>query len=233
VVQLYLAILLSLRGDPTAAPMETAGLAALRDNEDPQFRAGLALLDAIQAAAAGQLADALRHLRALLEHVPAIGVSTEFAILGWPFAVRVGQQLGDLAFVGEVWAMLDAYPVGHVPPLLRAERKLAEARRRAADGAPDADAALEAAVAELRAFASPYNLGQALLDRAEYLTAIGSLDEAELLRDEARDIADRLGAVSLRERADADAGAGAGAGAQRTAPPGLSLPGGMAGAGSR
>jgi hypothetical protein len=80
-------------------------------------------------------------------------------------------------------------------------------------------------------------LGQALLDRAEYLTAIGSLDEAELLRDEARDIADRLGAVSLRERADADAdagaGAGAGAGAQRTAPPGLSLPGGMAGAGSR
>jgi hypothetical protein len=87
--------------------------------------------------------------------------------------------------------------------MLRAERALARARLLAVDGDPDADAGMAAAIAELRAYASPYHLAHALLDRAEYLYGHGQPSEADVLRDEAREIGERLGARPLIERADA------------------------------
>jgi hypothetical protein len=99
--------------------------------------------------------------------------------------------------------MLDRYPPGHVPPLLRAERSLARARQRVSDGDPAADDALDAAIAELRRVASPYHLAQGLLDRADYLAELGRGSEAEVLRVEARMIGERLRAPALLERAGA------------------------------
>jgi tetratricopeptide (TPR) repeat protein len=206
-VAMFLGLVRALRGDAPAVPDETASFAALRASEDLQDLSAVALVDAFVAAARGQRPEALQHAQTVLRHTPAVGIATEFTILSWPLAVRVAFELGDTAAVDVLLAMLDEYPRGHVPPLLRAEQSLALARQRAAAGDPDADAALAAAVAELRTVGSPYHLAHALLDRAEHLADLGQTEEAALLREEATTIADRLGAAPLRKRAEASVAA--------------------------
>jgi hypothetical protein len=125
-------------------------------------------------------------------------------------AVRGAFSIDDAATVDELLAQLDGYPVGHVPPLLRAERSLARAKQRAAAGEPDADAALAAAVAELRAVGSPYHLAYGLLDRADHLVTMGQADEAEPLRAEVRAVGERLRAPVLLELAGAPVSVDAG-----------------------
>jgi class 3 adenylate cyclase len=198
----YAAALGALRGEPSLSVNSARDVAALRASEDPQDLSMAGTLDAFQAAARYQRPETLDHARAVLELAPAVGIASEAALWMWPLAVRTAFELGDDAAVEELIVQLDGYPPGHIPPLLRAERGLAKARQRVAAGDPAADDALAAAVDELRAVASPYHLAHALLDRADYLDGLGRSDEAELLRDEARGIADRLGARPLLDRAD-------------------------------
>ena len=197
----YVAITAALRGDVGPRVSAMAELPESRASEDPQDLATVAVVDAFLAGARGEHADALRHARAALAHAPAVGISGEAVLWMWPHAVRTALQLDNAATVGELLTLLDGYPVGYLSPLLRAERSLARARLQARDGADDAAPALAAAVTELRAVGSPFHLAHALLDSAEYLSARGRASEAELLRDEARDIGERLGAGPLVARA--------------------------------
>jgi class 3 adenylate cyclase len=201
VVLAYVAVMAALRGDVGARASAAAELPESRGSEDPQDLATVAVVDAFLAGARGEHADALRHARAALAHAPAVGIASEAVLWMWPHAARTALQLDDAATVGELLTLLDGYPVGYLPPLLRAERSLARARLQARDGADDAAPALAAAITELRAAGSPFHLAHALLDSAEYLSARGRAGEAEILRDEARAIGERLGAGPLLERA--------------------------------
>ena len=203
---MYASALPALRGDVTAIPEEPPSLNALRRSEDPQDLSAADFIDALVAAARGEFAEALRHAQTVLGHVPALGIAHESVLFSWPLAVRLAMQLGQDSTVDELVALLDGSPVGHLPPLLRAERRLARARQRALAGDPDADAALAAAVDELRVVGSPYHLAYALVYRADHLTSLGQAAEAELLRDEASAIGERLRAPALIERANATSG---------------------------
>jgi hypothetical protein len=86
--------------------------------------------------------------------------------------------------------------------MLRAERDLARARLAARDGAPDAEAALAAAVDGLREHGTPYHLAHGLLDHAQHLTRLHDADAAEAAIGEARDIARRLRCQPLLDRAE-------------------------------
>jgi hypothetical protein len=63
---------------------------------------------------------------------------------GWPLAICTAYNLGDIAAVRELLAMIDDCPPGHLAPMQLAERTLVRARladrdgyaRRTADGAP-------------------------------------------------------------------------------------------------
>jgi class 3 adenylate cyclase/tetratricopeptide (TPR) repeat protein len=202
-VESYVAILSALRGDLGPAAETAAALPAMRASEDPQDLAIVGVVDAILAQARGELTDALGHARAALKLAPAVGIASEFVLWAWPQAVRNALQLDDRAVVGELLTLLDGYPVGYLPRLLRAERSLARARLRAAEGDPAADVALADAIAELRAVGSPYHLAQALLDRADHLDARGESAAAAPLVEEAQEIAERLRARPLLERAKA------------------------------
>jgi class 3 adenylate cyclase/tetratricopeptide (TPR) repeat protein len=207
-VATYAAIFSALRGDLAAATVVAPGLSAMRTSEDPQDLAAATVADVVVAAAHGRRADALRHARSALVHAPALGIATEFVLIAWPIAIRFALELGDGPVVDELLAMLDGYPVGHLPPLLRAERRLARARLSAAAGDKGADAAIAAAVTDFRAVASPYHLAHALLDRVDHLVTHGQASEAAILRDEARAIGERLGARQLLDRADSAVAAG-------------------------
>jgi class 3 adenylate cyclase/predicted ATPase len=200
-IAMYLGVLPALRGDVGSIPDEGVGLAALRASEDMQDVVAMAVLDGMIAAARGEHRAALQHARVALEHVYAVGISTDVAIFAWSLGVRMALELGDTIALDELLGILDRYPPGHVPPLLRAERTLARARQRVAAGDPDADAALASAIDELRKVASPYHLAQGLLDRADFLTQAGDPRAAEALRDEARAIGERLRAPALLQRA--------------------------------
>ena len=198
---MYRLVLPALRGDRAAMSESTSEIDGARASEDLQDQSIVHLVEAMQAAGRGDLREAMRHAQAVLAYANALGIAAESVCWAWPLAMRSAFAIDDGAAVAELLAQLDGYPVGHVPPLLRAERTLARAKQRAAAGEPDADAALAAAVAELRAVGSPYHLAHALADRADHLITLGQTDEAELVRAEVRLIGERLRAPALLARA--------------------------------
>jgi class 3 adenylate cyclase/tetratricopeptide (TPR) repeat protein len=192
------AYLAAIRGDLRTAETVLAELRDLRASEDPQDQALVGCLMAFRAAARREPADALRHARAVLAHADALGMSHECLRWGWPLAVRSAFELLDTAAVRDLVALLDSRPVGHVAPMLRAERDLTRARLAADDSAA---AAFETAITSLREQSTPYHLAHGLLDHAEYLTGHGDADTAALAIDEARDIGHRLRCQPLLDRA--------------------------------
>jgi class 3 adenylate cyclase/tetratricopeptide (TPR) repeat protein len=193
--------LAALRGDVDTATDTLTALPMLRASEDHQHRATVALVEAFTANAREQPALALRHARHALTHVPSIGVRHEVVRWAWPLAARVALGLRDLATVTELIAGLDEHPMGHLPPVLRAERDLVRARLSVEQGDLEAGNALAGAVAGHRNVANPYHLSHALLDLAAYVSLGGDDTAAATLVDEAAEIADRLRCRPLQNRA--------------------------------
>jgi class 3 adenylate cyclase/tetratricopeptide (TPR) repeat protein len=198
-------LLAALRGDLDAA-VTYAELLGLRDSEDAQDQAGVAICDAFVAAAQHRHADSLLHARAVLAHAPSLGIRYTSMRWAWPLAIRTAFLLDDTDSVTELLALLDAHPVGHLPRLLRAERVLTRARLADTRGDPDANIALDRAVAALRQASSPYHLAHGLLDYAEHLTKRGDWAIGQPLVNEARAIAKQLRAQPLLDRSDQNAG---------------------------
>jgi uncharacterized protein HemY len=126
----------------------------------------------------------------------------EVIVWSWPVAARAAYTMGDEDVTDELLALLDAHPIGHLPPLLRAERDLARARQSGARAEQDADARFATALTMLRRLTSPFHLAHGLLDHADHLTKSGDLAGAAPLIEEARAIAERLRAQPLLQRAD-------------------------------
>jgi class 3 adenylate cyclase/tetratricopeptide (TPR) repeat protein len=201
IVGVSASFLAALRGDPDGAAAY-APRPGLQASEDAQDRGSIAIRDAVVADTTNRPADALRHALAVIALTPTLGISHEYLRWAWPLAARTAHALGNADTVAELLALLDAHPDGHLPPLLRAERDLARAKVAAADGDPNSANALIAAVTSLRQVASPYHLAHGLLDHAGHLIEIGDQAGATGLVDEARDIAERLRARPLLDRAN-------------------------------
>ena len=195
------AILAALRGDAASA-QRWAVLPRIRASEDPQDRAQSALLDALIADLLGDAPGALSHARSALDNISAIGVGAELIGRSWSLAIRAAMSLGDADAAEQLLAFLDAYPVGHLPPVLRAERDLARARIAGAAGDRGADDLFSEAVAAHRRVANPHYLAQALLDQAEFLATAGEAGKADRNVVEARLIAETLRARPVVARAD-------------------------------
>jgi hypothetical protein len=192
----------ALRGDGTSAATILAGLRDLRASEDPQARATLSVTEAFTAAARRQPQDVLRHARATIVLADAIGMNHEALRGGWPLAARAAHELGDRAATRDLLALLDSYPIGHLAPMLRAERDLVSARLADLDGDQSAEAAFVTAVGSLRGLSTPYHLAHGLLDHAEYLMRQGDAGTATAAIEEARSIAEGLRCQPLLDRAE-------------------------------
>jgi class 3 adenylate cyclase len=193
--------LAALRGDTDAAQAALGELKDLRVTEDPQGKAVVSMVEGFTAAARNRPPDTLRHARAAVAHADAIGISHDCPRWAWPLAARAAHDLDDMAATGELLALLDSYPPGHLAPMLRAERDLVRARLAARNGDPAASAAFSAAITGLREFSTPYHLAHGLLDHAQSLAHLHDAEAAEAALDEARDIADRLRCQPLLNRA--------------------------------
>jgi class 3 adenylate cyclase len=193
------AIVAALRGNTA----EAAALLRLEEHEhgeDPQTYGYAQLAAALIAAGNGQPRETLQHAQAVLDLADAVGIVHEVIVWAWPLAVRSALALKDDERAAQLIAFLDAHPPGHVAPLLRAERDLAEARMMTTADRGPLDSAFATAVAALRRFGSPYHLAQALLDYAERLSDLGDEAVAATMVEEARGIAERLGARPILAR---------------------------------
>jgi class 3 adenylate cyclase/tetratricopeptide (TPR) repeat protein len=195
--------LAALRGDAETAETLLSGLTESAASEDPQAESGISVLQAFIGAARRRPQDALRHARASLARVDALGISFETLRWAWPVAARCAYELGDTAAARELLAQLDSYQPGYLAPMLRAERDLVRARLASGDGDVTAAASFTVAIASLRELSTPYHLAHGLLDHAEYLLASGDAEAAVAAIEEARDLATRLRCQPLLDRAAA------------------------------
>ena len=195
--------LAALRGDAGTAQTILAGVRDLRASEDPLDKALVSLVDAFTAAARRQLPEALRCARETLKLLAPTwaGASTDYMCWAWPLAARAADDLGDAAATGQLLALLDSQPPGHVAPMLRAEGDLARARLAARDGDQAAAVSFTAAISGVRELSTPYHLAHGLLDHAEHLTRLGDAAAAAAAIGEARDIAGSLRCQPLLDRA--------------------------------
>ena len=196
--------LAALHGNAETAEEMLAALSDMSASEDPQDQSMVSVVGAFTAVARGQPENALRHARAALAHVDALGISATSLRWAWPLAARMAHELDDNAAVSDLIALLDSYQPGYLAPMLQAERDLARVRLAVVNGEGDqAAAAFAAAIIGLRERSTPYHLAHGLLDHAEYLIRHGDADAASSAIDEARDIGRRLRCQPLLDRADA------------------------------
>ena len=192
----------SLRGDAATAESLTVGFDPFRNSEDPEDRALLALADLLTAAAGDRPEEALRHCTEALSYAGQLSVAHESVRWAWPVAARAALELDDRGALEQLLAMLDAELPGRIPPVLRAERVLVQARMAAATGDAEAGRMFEAAVHEMRALSPPHLLAHGLLDHAEHLAGAGEVAAAAAAVQEAREIAERLGARPILRRSE-------------------------------
>jgi class 3 adenylate cyclase/tetratricopeptide (TPR) repeat protein len=197
----YRAMLSAMRGDADGATVRLPVVAPLRESEDQQDQATIDLVEAFASAAQAEPGEALRLARAIVTRVDALGIGAEAIRWAWPLGIRMADEIGDPAAARELIAIVDAYPRGHVPPVVRAERDLAMARLAAESSDPDAGELFTSAIAGLRALESPYYLASGLLDHAEFLHAQGDGRAALELIAEARGIGSALRVQPVLDRA--------------------------------
>ena len=199
-----LARLVAMRGDVDATrQLLDTGLDRFRSSEDPQDLSNIELIEAQLAAALGDHAVALEHAQASTAYEDALGIRAEPVRWAWALAARSAHNVGDTAAERDLLAGLDRHPIGKLPPVLRAERDLVRARLTAGSDEDAAAQLFERAIEAYRRIPALFHLAHALLDHAEFLDTTGDSSSAGLAVTEAAQIADRLGARPLAERAAA------------------------------
>ncbi|HJQ42300.1 MAG TPA: adenylate/guanylate cyclase domain-containing protein [Jatrophihabitantaceae bacterium] len=203
-IPMCLVRLRALRGDEDGVRSIVAsvnGFDGFRTSEDPQDQGAVALADAMLTELSGDRAMALRHAKTGAAYESAMGIRAETVRWSWALAARLAHELRDTNAQGELLAMLDRHAIGELPLLLRAERDLVRAQLAADSGDGDADELFCRAIEGLRRIPAVFHLAHALLDHAEFLSARGDANGADMAVSEAAEIADRLGAKPLARRA--------------------------------
>ncbi|HEX4654608.1 MAG TPA: adenylate/guanylate cyclase domain-containing protein [Mycobacteriales bacterium] len=196
-----LALLQGLRGETDGLDELVARIIEDARPEDAQFQALLSTTEAIVAFARDEHNEALAAALRTLALTDQLGCSHEAIRWSWSIAAEASLASGDREEATKLLAWIDGYPVGHLADVQLLERGRLHAKLLAAQEDPEAGIAFEAAVAATRAWVSPYHLGLALLDRAEYQLALGERDQAIDAATEAREIGQRLRCRPILDRA--------------------------------
>jgi class 3 adenylate cyclase/tetratricopeptide (TPR) repeat protein len=165
----------------------------LRESEDPQVQAAVALADATMLRAQGKLHEALaRAESAFLER--QLGITFLWVKLAIVEALEAAFALGDHEKVRELLVYVDGLRPGERPPLLAAHAHRFRAKLAGDEGE------FRAATALFRELALNFWLAVTLVEHGELLAGQGRTDEAEPLLAEARQSFERLEAAPWLER---------------------------------
>jgi class 3 adenylate cyclase/tetratricopeptide (TPR) repeat protein len=196
----------ALRGNAGAARALLESTEVHRDSDDVQARVMCLALEAMVAAAEGDLPLALRSATGTIQEVH--NGAQEFAAMAvrmvFPDAVDAAVGLGDFHAVRNLIEEVETRPPGEVPPFLRGQGARARGLLAAAEGRDEeVEGELLAAEAAFRELGYPYFTARARLDRAEWLDRSGRAADAEEVGREAATTFERLGATPMVARARA------------------------------
>ena len=194
--------LLVHRGELARARETLDSLSQLGESDNAESRAahGMAAAEALRAE--GKPAQALEIAQTVLAARPQLGLTTTYIKRALVQGVEAALDTGDTEQADELLGIVrDAMP-GEVTPYLRAHAARLTSRVAALRGEPETvEQGFEAAARGFRELEMPFDLGVALLEHGEWLTAQG--------RARGRRTAARRGAGDLRAaRREAVAGAG-------------------------
>jgi class 3 adenylate cyclase/tetratricopeptide (TPR) repeat protein len=193
----------ALRGDIVGADHAIAGLGRFSASENVQDQAFVSTTQAVVCGGSRQPVEALAQARLALAKLDVLGLNSEYLVFAWPVANDAAKALGDREAMADLLSLFDAHPIGHLPPLLRAERALTKAHLAAGPGEAGSaivETEFAEAVAAFRRAGSPWHLGRALADYGGYFEACGQAEAAGAALDEAAAIAELLGARPLALR---------------------------------
>jgi class 3 adenylate cyclase/tetratricopeptide (TPR) repeat protein len=194
-------LLRAMRGDTAGARALLPILDQVVGSEDPQDQAQWQTSVATTAMSAGDYGTAVAESRKTLALGDAMGIRSDPIRWSWPLAADAALAMNDIGAAHELVDWLDSQPWGMLPPILRANRARIWAQLLHRSGDAQAPQAFVTAVVALREIGSPYHLALGLLDQAESLAGAGEAVAALALADEARLIAEGLGARPLADRA--------------------------------
>jgi tetratricopeptide (TPR) repeat protein len=193
----------ALRGDIVGADEAIADLRRFSASENVQDQAFVSTTQALVCGGSRQPVEALAQARLALAKLDLLGLNCEHLVFAWPVANDAAKALGDREAMADLLSLFEAHPIGHLPPLLRAERALTKAHLAVTPGEAGSaivETEFAEAVAAFRRAGSPWHLGRALADYGGYLAACGQAEAAGAALDEAAAIAERLGARPLALR---------------------------------
>jgi class 3 adenylate cyclase/predicted ATPase len=148
--------------------------------------------------AEGNARDALAAAELAFANRAAFGIASQEVETGFVRGVEAALALGDAAKVREMLAIVEAEPVGLLPPLLAASADRFRARLAGDDAG--ADGLFAAAEGRFREVGLPFHLAVVLVEHSEWLFAQGRSVDAEPLVEEAGETVARLGATPWLER---------------------------------
>ena len=193
-------LLAALRGELTTARMAVGKLEPGLSSENVQSRANVTLVQALTSFAAGDEENALSQALEVARCIGSLPPLHETVRWAWPIASHLAVLLGRRDVLAELLRLSGAFAPEQLPPTLRAQRRLALVRSELEDGrAPVADAIYADVIAVLRD-TSPYHLALELLTCGVEFLRVGDPRAAAAIS-EARDVAERLRAAPIVERA--------------------------------
>lgn len=202
------------------------GLDLVHDSADLQVRAAVALIQALDAEARGDVAGTLAHATDAVDVGLHLGIETDEFWISFPTAVTAALDAGD---PGGARRLLDIgldRPPGLVPPMTRAQADWLQGRLLAVEGEAEEAARLFGTAAEaFRTLRTPFWLARVLLDEAEWRSRGGQGGSGSDLAQEAATLFDQLGARPFLDRARGIAAPPASAGERASTTVGTARPG--------
>ncbi len=207
---LDLVVLSVRRGELDEARRVLDSLESLETGESPELRLAWAVTRIELLRAEGRSGDALALVDVVVSTRADLGLAYGNMKHGLVQGVEAALDLGEHAKVDELLGIVSSARPGEVTPWLRAQAARLSARVAAARWEGEAvEPGFAAAEAGFRSLRTPFDLGVALLEHAEWLSGQSRPDDAEPLVSEARGIFERLKARPWLERLDALRHAGA------------------------
>jgi predicted ATPase/class 3 adenylate cyclase len=199
---LTVALVHSERGalEPARALLTTYD--ALSDSENPQGKAGYAVVEARVLRAEGRHAEALGAAERALSLRGELSVADTGIKMALVEATEAALALGDLDKADDLLAIPESLDPGEVTPFLQANTARLRARLDTARGSHErVEERLRAAAGLFREFGLPFHLAVTQLEHAEWLGTRDRTDDAQPQLAEARQTFEQLKATPWLERA--------------------------------
>ena len=197
-------MLAAWRGDVASLRAALGRVGELRESTSIDDICSLAMMDAMLANLEDRHTDAFASARKVVDRMGVeIPVAHESLRQAWVDGIDAALALGDLDAAADLQRKVADLPPGFVPPYLKAETLLYDARLAVARGDSDADLVetqFTNAANQLRALGYRYWVARAQLDHAGWLGRTGRAHAGEVAA-AAAEAFDDLGATPYAERA--------------------------------